>query len=221
LENFATKAELPMIAAILGEASQGVYSLRQIADIMFAYISHRLTSANSTEIGRLANDPTIKALFRDGLYFRYLQEGWPHVSFSYNKPDFIVMMNERLAKGKERGTWATARLLSRLLFGEKEAPREIDDLAFVYLREALDAYKKATDRSNFHRDEVGLYGGEEAIQTAQYVLRRFEQINDLSCIMHGEDRVRGRIKEGRFQVWPDDLEQYKSFISRSQNTSQN
>lgn len=37
LQEFATKAELPMISALLGEASQGIYSVRQITEIMFAY----------------------------------------------------------------------------------------------------------------------------------------------------------------------------------------
>ena len=68
LEKFATKAELPMIASLLGEASQGIYSVRQITEIMFAYLSNKLSTARPSEIKKIAADKTIRSLFAHGMY---------------------------------------------------------------------------------------------------------------------------------------------------------
>jgi hypothetical protein len=215
LEKFATKAELPMIASILGEASQEIYSVRQITEIMFGYISHRLGSANGSEIARLANDDTIRVLFQQGMYNYYLYEGWPHVPFKYNRPDFINVMKERLIRGRERKSWKTAHLLSRLLFGDREAPPEIDEMALLYMQAELKVFKSAlTVAEARHRDDEGLYGGAEMAKLARTVVNKFEQVNDLSCVMHGDDRKRGVIMGGRFQVWPEEVEEYRTYLAK-------
>jgi hypothetical protein len=222
LERFATKAELPMIASILGEASQGIYSIRQITEIMFAYISHRLSSASGSEIARLANDDTIRSLFDHGMYNYYLFEGWPHVPFTYNRPDFIRIMKARLLRGRERKSWRTAHLLSRLLFGDREAPAEIDEMALVYMQAELKAFKPAFDMAEYqYRDDEGLYGGPEMVDLARVIVNKFEQINDLSCVMHGDDRKRGVILGGRFQIWPESIEEYKEFLAKEQSEKAN
>lgn len=212
LERFATKAELPMVASILGEAAQGIYSIRQIGEIMLAYTSHRITTAGGSEIARLANDDTIKSLFPNGMYYFYLYEGWPHVPFEYNKPDYLALMKERLIVGRERGSWKTAHHLSVLLFGGKEAPREVDDLALLYIKDALKEYGTALRTAEYdYRQTRWPYEGPGLDELAKTIVSSFEKVNDLSCIMHGEDRVKGTIQGGRFGVDPDDVERHRRY----------
>jgi hypothetical protein len=214
LQRFATKAELPMVGAMLGEAAQGIYSVRQITEIMFAYISHRLTLDNSAEIAKLAGDETIKSLFKHGIYEFYLLEGWPHVPFAHNKPDFLEMMKSRLVRGRERGSWQTAHVLSRLLFGDREAPREVDDMALLYIQDVVKKYDAALYKAESENGYQGvMFGGTELTVLAQIIVRRFDQITDLSCIMHGEDRVKGAIMQGRFSVREEDAEKYRIYLA--------
>jgi hypothetical protein len=214
LEKFATKAELPMVASILGEAAQGIYSIRQITEIMLAYISHRITAGGSAEIARLANDDTIRSLFPHGMYDFYLFEGWPHVSFEYNKPDYLGLMKERLIQGRERGSWKTAHLLSLLLFGDKEAPREVDELALHYIRDVIKEYNAALQVAEYdYRQTKRPYDGPELVELAKVIVSRFEQAKDLSCVMHGEDRVRGMIQSGRFGIDEEDAERHRRYLA--------
>jgi len=215
LERFATKAELPMIAAIMGEASKGIYSLRQIADIMFAYISHRLETASSAEIKQLADDATIGLLFRGGMYNRYLLVGWPHVPFQYDKPDFVATMKDRLARGRARKSYKSAHLTARLLFGNKEAPREIDELALSFIQTPMKEYNHAMNEFRVgYRESGGLYNHQERTDLARIVVNRFELVNDLSCIMHGDDRDRGQILPGRFGVYSEDVDEYRNYLAQ-------
>ncbi|MCC8970122.1 hypothetical protein ACVIWU_001011 [Bradyrhizobium sp. USDA 4509] len=210
LERFATKAELPMVSAILGEASQGIYSIKQIGDIIFAYVSNRLSSANGTEIARLAEDETISSLLRGGMYNTYLYDGWPHVPFSYEKPDFIALMKERLVQGQERWSWRTANLLSKLLFGDREAPAEVDDIALLYMKRVVQRYDTLT--SSVEYDFGGLSTGRVPEEMAKEVVARFEQATDLSCVMHGEDRINGRLQQPRFGLLHEEVDRYRRYL---------
>lgn len=144
---------------------------------MFAYISHRLEGANSAEIKQLADDTTIRALFREGMYNRYLLDGWSHVPFEYDKPDFIAIMKARLVRGLERNSYKSAHLMARLLFGSKEAPRDIDDLALSYIQTPLRQYRRAiSDFRVGYRPEGEVYNDQELADLARIVVSSFELI---------------------------------------------
>ncbi|TWA90409.1 hypothetical protein FBZ96_11579 [Bradyrhizobium stylosanthis] len=213
LELYATKAEFPMLTSILGEASQGIYSLKQITDIMFAYMAHRVGAVSSVEITRWLEDDTVRSLFGRGLYDMYLLDGWPHVPFEYIKPDFLGLLKERLTQGWERETWKVARLVSVLILGSKEAPREIDDLAMVYMRDVLRDYERALyhAQNNFGRNPT--YNDELPVEVAKTIVERHEQATDLSCIMHGDDRMRGRVQLNRFGLDEEQAQMYRDYIA--------
>ncbi|MET4210955.1 hypothetical protein ABIB95_005792 [Bradyrhizobium sp. LA2.1] len=213
LELYATKAEFPMLTSILGEASQGIYSLKQITDIMFAYMAHRVGAVSSVEITRWLEDDTVRSLFGRGLYDMYLLDGWPHVPFEYIKPDFLGLLKERLTQGWERETWKVARLVSVLILGSKEAPREIDDLAMVYMREILRGYERALyhAQNNFGRNPT--YNDELPVEVAKTIVERHEQATDLSCIMHGDDRMRGKVQLNRFGLDEERAKMYRDYIA--------
>jgi hypothetical protein len=213
LEKFATKAELPMISSLLGEASQGIYSVRQITEIMFAYLSNKLSAARSVEINKIAADETIRSLFSHGMYEFYIQNGWPNAPFNYVKLDFVEVMKQRLALGKESGTWEASLQLSKLLFGDRDAPTEVDDTAMLYIRPILSDYKRllgeAAERFTYQREN---YSSEGLLERSRDVVECYERIQELGCIMNGDDRKNGSMMDGRFQVSEYQVKWYRDYL---------
>ena len=214
LQKYATKAELPMIGSILGEASQGIYSVRQITEIMFAYISNKLASMRGSDIAKIAADQTIRSLFAHGMYEFYIKNGWPNVPFGYGKPDFIEIMKARLAQGQESGTWEVALNLSKILFGDRDAPHEVDDVAMMYLRPIIVDYKRALNEGEFRVDSTGLpLTPTMFAERARTIVTSFDRIQELACTVIGEDRKEGSIMDGRFQVAEHQTRSYRSYLS--------
>lgn len=214
LQKFATKAELPMIGSLLGEASQGVYSVRQITEIMFAYLSNKLPSARSSEIAKIAGDETITSLFAHGMYEFYIKNGWPNAPFKYDQVNFIELMKTRLAQGQKSGTWKVALNLSKVLFGDRDAPHEVDDAALVYIRPIIDTYKEALQGGEFRMDPNGVSFTREAlIEYARTIVTSFDRIQELGCIIIGSDRKEGAMMDGRFQVSEHQTRWYRDYLS--------
>ena len=213
LEKFATKAELPMIGSLLGEASQGIYSVRQIAEIMFAYLSHKLATARSAEITKIAADQTIGSLFNHGMYEFYINNGWPNAPFKYTKLDFIEIMKKRLALGQESRSWEVALLLSKVLFGDRDAPPEVDDAALMYIRPVIETYKRALDDGESRTAYNGVkFTVETLTECSRTIVNSFARIQELGCIMSGEDRKRGAMMDGRFQVFESQTTWYRRYL---------
>lgn len=213
LEKFATKAELPMIASLLGEASQGIYSVRQITEIMFAYLSNKLSTARSAEINKIAADETIGALFAHGMYEFYIENGWPNAPFNYAKLDFVEVMKQRLAQGKESGTWEVARQLSKVLFGDRDAPTEVDDVALMYIRPILGTYKSLLGEAESRYAYNGMkFTSEGLLDHSRAIVDCFDRIQELGCIMNGDDRKNGSMMDGRFQVDQDQVKWYREYL---------
>jgi hypothetical protein len=47
---------------------------------------------------------------------------------------------------------------------------------------------------------------------AKIIVSRFERINELSCIMHGDDRDSGTMMSGRFQVFEEHVDKYRRYL---------
>ncbi|WP_211433591.1 hypothetical protein, partial [Bradyrhizobium diazoefficiens] len=102
---------------------------------------------------------------------------------------------------------------SAIALGNKEAPREIDDLAMVYIKEVLKDYGAALyhAQNNFGRNPT--YSNELPLEVAKTIVARHEQATDLSCIMHGDDRTRGRVQLNRFGLDDERAEMYREYIA--------
>jgi hypothetical protein len=215
LQRFATKAELPMISALLGEASQGIYSVRQITEIMFAYLSNKLTTVRRLELAKIAADETIRSLFAHGMYEFYIKNGSPNVAFKYERLDFAEVMKIRLAQGDRAGSYEAALNMSKVLFGDRDAPRNVDDAAVLYIRPLVAAYqalqKEADTRSNFRGYRISQ---EELASSAPKVLSLYENIQELGCVMNGEDRKNGSMMPGRFGVDESQIQWCWDFVER-------
>jgi hypothetical protein len=213
LEKFATKTDLPMISSLLGEASQGIYSVRQITEIMFAYLSNKLSTARSAEINRVVADGTIRSLFAHGMYEHYINKGWPNAPFNYAKLDFTEVMKKRLAQGKESGTWQMALQLSKILFGDRDAPMEVDDAALLYIRPILLDYKRLLDEAEnrFTYNNTN-FNSEDLLERSRQIVECFDRIQELGCVMNGDDRKNGSMMEGRFQVSEDQVKWHRRYL---------
>ena len=187
-----------MISALLGEASQGIYSIRQITEIMFAYLSNKLTTVRKVELAKIAADETIRSLFAHGMYEFYIKNGWPNVPFNYDQLDFVQVMKIRLAQG-DWGWLEAAVNMSKLLFGDRDVPTEVDDAALLYIRPLITAYKsllkEAETRMNFTGYRIG---DQELADMATKVMSLYIRIHQLGCVMNGEDRKSGSMMQGRF-----------------------
>lgn len=201
LQRFATKTELAMISSLLGEASQGIYSVRQITEIMFAYLSNKLTTMRSGELVKIVSDDTIRSLFAHGMYEFYIKNGWPNVPFKYTKVDFNEVMKIRLAQGDRKDSFEAALNMSKVLFGDRDVPTHVDDAALLYIRPLITAYKslqkEADTRTNFRGYRIS---DEELAETAPKVVSLYNRIQELGCVMNGEDRKNGSMMPGRFQM---------------------
>lgn len=212
LERFATKAELSMIGALLGEAAQGIYSIRQIADVMFAYLSHRATTLKGADLSKFAADPTIRSLFPQGLYYHYITNGWPHVVFGFSKPDFLELMKECLTRCHEKRAWKPARRMAELLFGNRDAPKEIDEITSSFIAPLAQEYSRIRKHSESNDSYQFKVAGNELLNAAGRIVELADQVNDLCCIIIGADRVDGKMMSGRFQVEDHVTDRYR-FIS--------
>lgn len=210
LRRFATKAEFPMVASLLGEASQGIYSTTQIRDILFAYLSHRLNAGAIGDLGRLNADPTLKGFFPEGIFFHFLSNGWPRVPFAFDRPDFISIMKARIGECSTKRSWIPAARLSQLLFGGRDAPTEIDDMVMMYIRKEVEELRRwmraaqdEMDQPAYHRDDV------EFIRLSINVVRTFDRVKDLSGVTHGSERLSGKMVPGRFGLHEQEVASFR------------
>lgn len=159
----------------------------------------------------IEKESTIAALFPDGLYGFFLQHGRPKAPFEYLKPDFITKMKHRVTEGRHKGNFKSAIRFSKLLFGKKDAPFEVDDHVMVYLRDIHHRFKSIDEDLTHSRY---IYLDDRWIAASETYIELFDLISELSQIIHGEDRMSGRINEGRFGLSHRTVEEILAAIGR-------
>jgi hypothetical protein len=139
---------------------------------------------------------------------------WPNAPFNYNKLDFIEVMKAKLAQGQESGTWEVALNLSKVLFGDRDAPLEVDDAALMYIRPIIATYKQALQEGESRMGFNGVKFTQETLtECARTIVASFARIQELGCIMNGDDRREGSMMDGRFQVSEYQVGWYQDYLS--------
>jgi hypothetical protein len=214
LKKFATKADLNMIGSLLGDSAQGIYSAKQIREVVFAFVTQRLPSLSSGDLTQLLQHETVRALFPDGIYFFYIENGWSHVPFSYHRPDFLEVMKNCIVEGAQKHRWSFAARMAALLFGFKDAPRFIDDVVMIYLDQEVYAYRKALDHAReenkFPRE---YFDRPEYLARLVSVMYYYDRIQELSAVTHGSERASGKLMDGRFSIFQEDVEEFRALLS--------
>lgn len=207
LRKFAVKSDPSMLGGVLGSSAQGIFSTAQIRNIVFAYIVHKLAARHNAHLEAIFREDTATTIFSDGIYSYFLATGWPHVPFKYEHADLIEYMKEEINDGINKGNMDRAVRISRLLFGGRDAPREIDDHVMLYIGRAVELYKADNQHG---REEYHQYpSSADMREWADKVLSRYNVLSQLSCIAHGKDRLAGEMAPGRFGISPEDVAEWR------------
>jgi hypothetical protein len=144
------------------------------------------------------------------MYEFYINRGWPNAPFNYAKPDFVDVIKKRLAQGQESGTWKVALQLSKVLFGDRHAPNEVDDAALMYIRPLIATYKRVLGEAESRFACIGRrFTSEGLLEYSKIIVNCFDRIQELGCIMNGEDRKNAATMDGRFQVDESQVKWYR------------
>jgi hypothetical protein len=211
LEKFASKADLGLIGGVLGDAASGIYSIDQIRDIVFAYVAHKVCADLQRDLIAIEKDETVLALFPQGIYRHFMTKGWPKVPFKYNRPDFNVLMKNRITTCMETGGFSQTIRLARILYRGEDAPDEVIDHGMLYI-----------DRLQYEMRDVGRKMENEHRQwshrandwkwLAKSYVKNFDLIVNFSQLCFGRDRHNKRLLEGRFGLSGDEGDDIRKWL---------
>jgi hypothetical protein len=207
LQKFATRSEPAMLGSILGTSAQGIFSSEQIRNILFAYIEHKLAVKNKADLETIFREDTASVIFPRGIYYYFVKNGWPHVPFKYTRADLVDLMKQAVTHGSERSNYDNAVKLSKLLFGNEDAPNAVDDHAMVFISRAVSAFRSIKERGEEDLEQFPLTSNKS--DWSREALQQYMLIEQLSRICHGSDRVAGNMMEGRFGIDPDEIERLR------------
>jgi hypothetical protein len=207
LQKFGAKSDPHMLGSILGSSAQGIFSNDQIKNILFAYIVHKVATENTQDLEIILRENTAQTIFPGGIYDYYLQKGWPKAPFAYQQIDLIEMTRLVLGQAVERRSFGAAIRLSRLLFGDKDAPNKVDDYVMLHIRRSVEEYRRIKERFD---DEWSQYPRSTDLTTWSWrILQCYRPIEQLSQITHGRDRIAGRMLEGRFGISASEIQDFR------------
>jgi len=205
---FGRKTELSKVGGMLGSSANEIFSKRQIADILFAFMMNMLEADNTNEIDQYLNEPTLHKAFPGGLNLYYIDHGWPRVPFDYYREnDFISRMMSSLLEGAEKGDFRDAAKLSLLLFGRLKLPEQIENLARTYLKRMKSQFTRLKNesarifKSRLEREYWHFY--------AEELLATYDAMMDLDGIINGVDRMKREPTANRFGVSSEYLKDLK------------
>lgn len=209
---FGNKTSLSNLCGMLGTSANQIFSKRQITDIIFAFVVHKLASEDATITEEYARETSVHRAFPQGLHGHFIEHGWPRVPFAYDRIDnFTKPMQDALADGMEREEFRAAARLAFLLYGRKRVPAQIESQAGAYLARVVDDFKKlrrqAQDvfKARMYADEWPSY--------AAALLNYYDQMMDLDGIINAEDRMKRVPFNNRFGVPLAYLKDLKSIKS--------
>jgi hypothetical protein len=196
---FGSKTELSKIGGMLGTSKSAIFSKRQMTDILFAFLLSKFIADDWQDIELYLREPSLHKAFPGGLYYHYIEHGWPRVPFDYARQDiFVPRMMEELLKGAEREDFSNAAKLCFLLFGRQKTPEQIDSLARGYLGRVVDEFKRLKfEAEPFFKDRREK---EFWKPYADSLLACHAQMLDLDGIVNGTDRMKREPVNNRFGV---------------------
>lgn len=211
LEKFASKADLGLIGGVLGDAASGIYSIDQIRDIVFAFVAHKIGTDFQSDLIAIEKDETVLSLFPQGVYRHFTMKGWPKVPFKYNRPDFNVLMKDKITNCMETGIFTQTLRVADILYRSEDAPEDIIDHAMLYIgrlqydlreygRRMEDEFRQWSRRTDDWKD------------LGEHYVHKFDLIVNFSRICFGKDRYSERLLEGRFGLSGDEGEEIRQWL---------
>jgi hypothetical protein len=174
LSLFATKTDLRRISLLLGDCNDGVFSAIDFQETMFAFLLNKLSKSKFDEITEVMKDNnSFIKYFPEGIYFYYLNNGFPNVPFHYEREkDLLKPLKECVSrmslslnnvnKNKYKGNFVKwtpgfSRRLAILLFGTRDAPSEVVKITDNLRSRAFRDFQEAISEENYYgRTNVSL-----------------------------------------------------------------
>lgn len=198
-KRFGNKTDLSTLCGMLGTSRSAIFSKRQITDIIFAFLVHKIAEGDFDDLERYTREPAIHPAFPGGLYGHYIEHGWPRVPFEYNKiDDLIGVAIDALADGHYRENYQRVAKLCFLLFGRSRVPSRVEDLAHTYLAEINKTFKSVRNEAKVvfaHRINASHWK-----PYAEALLDYYDQMMDLDGIINGSERMKRVPVNNRFGV---------------------
>jgi hypothetical protein len=215
LRKFATKAEPAMLGGILGNSGQGIFSSKQIRDILFAYVVHKVAVNSRNDLDVILREDTAVTVFASGLYRYFIDNGWPHVPFKYHRIDLLELVKVVINHGARRRNFEAAAKLSKLMFGKEDAPNMIVDHVMLFIPDAVRAYRNALKegQKSYH----GYRYREDATSDARRIVGCYKQVEYLSMVISGADRTQGRMMDRRYGMSSDEIEDWILLAARDKD----
>jgi hypothetical protein len=199
LRRFGSKTDLSKIGGLLGSSAHAIFSTRQITDILFAFLVSKFAQNDSKDLETYIQEPQLHKVFPKGLYYHYVNNGWPRVPFHYERDDnFNPRMMDLLSRCHQEEDYWPAAKLALLLYGRARVPEQIESLAKTYMnwvqKELTSLRHEATPLFNDRKQSH--YWAPYADALLDY----YNQLMDLEGIIVGKERMKREPYNHRFGV---------------------
>ncbi len=204
LQLFATKTDFGRIRLLFNDVDDGVFSRGDLVSSAFAHLCHKYTKRDFRLLKRIfSGDAYCLGLLPGGLYYHYIEHGYPDVPFRYDKPDnFLSEFRTKLYRASETGDLKDAKSLALVLFGLKDTPNELqNELTRLRVRlthDFVSAKEEETRRVSWikyeGKDDFILEGDgqREYDIVIQNIVTTFDALVDLEAIEYGNARLAPR-----------------------------
>jgi hypothetical protein len=202
LRLFGTKTEFSRMRLLFGPLDDGVFNENDLISSAFALLSHKYANRDFRFLKHVSQDPFFLGLFPGGLYYHFLQHGYPNAPFGYEKPsDFLSELRRELFQASETYRLKEARSHALILFGGKDPPFGIQDhIARLRVRLTQD-FNSGKEEEARKVPSFRYVGGRyvpanddlpEYVSLLVKIVTSFDALADLECIEYGDARLAPR-----------------------------
>jgi hypothetical protein len=210
---FGSKTDLPKLGGMLGQSAHQIFSKRQMTDILFAFLVIKLAQNDVKDLEAYVQEPELHKAFPHGIYYHYIDNGWPTVPFHYERvDDFVKRMMDTLLNCHENEDYRPAAQLALLLYGRARLPKQIESLAKTYMN------RMQSEFDQVRRHAIGVFGNRNASHHwqpyAEALLDYYDQLMDLEGVIVGRERMKREPYNNRFGVPMQFLKDLKKIQKR-------
>ncbi|MEW6438004.1 MAG: hypothetical protein AB1508_12645 [Pseudomonadota bacterium] len=212
-ERFALKSDYGRMRIMLGQASDEIYTDREIKAYLFAFCLNQWANKSFAQLERACSkDKDFYSDFPNGLYYEMRYNVVPpSAPFKYVVPrdilsDFLAI----LSRSRETQDFSNAVRLARILFGKFDCPRSLDDFLrdtqqsiFAHYQNASELEQSLSPRRNMS----------EWLSAARLVVRFFDIMCDIDAVQYGDRRF-AKEKPDLFAIDVEYIENLRRHIRR-------
>lgn len=211
LEAFLSKTDYQRLISVLGFNRPTAFTEREAVGILFLFLTMKINGQAVREIERWHSDPIIEEHFRHGTYYYYIERGWPKLPIKYTRfDDPLSGMKEIIYAANRTKTWASAEKISKVVFGNRDAPKEIIDIVDPLVAQLQHRFRTSMQNvSGFIRSRQSLA---DEVAEGREALIMHRTLQQMEGVLYGRDRLNREIVEGRYGVTASLLEAVRNKV---------